>query len=148
DLPNGRQKRPSGESSPGDLRPDLLDKLPVNRHAGVRKNLDGDARPHVYHCNNTHVRWRVKPAVKKFSVLIPTRRLRHSAPPMRYTLRVSAACALAFSAASALAQTGPALLLKPNLSETEALEARGDAIFLQQGSTSNAGADFRLSVFE
>ena len=67
---------------------------------------------------------------------------------MRYTLRVSAACALAFSAASALAQTGPALLLKPNLSETEALEARGDAIFLQQGSTSNAGADFRLSVFE
>jgi len=67
---------------------------------------------------------------------------------MRYTLRVSAACALAFSAASGLAQTGPALLLKPNLSETEALEARGDAIFLQQSSTSNSGADFRLSVVE
>src|SRR5439155_8264417 len=67
---------------------------------------------------------------------------------MRYLRTLAFIGFLGLVVQRALAQTGPALLLKPNLSETEALEARGDAIFLQQGSTSNAGADFRLSVFE
>jgi hypothetical protein len=48
----------------------------------------------------------------------------------------------------ALAQTGPALLLKPNLSETEMVENRGDALFLQQGTTSNNGAPYQMQYYE
>jgi len=49
-------------------------------------------------------------------------------------------------AAPALAQTGPALLLKPLLSEDENLESRGDVLVL--GSTEAEGNDFDLNVFE
>lgn len=47
----------------------------------------------------------------------------------------------------AVAQTGPALLLEPLLSEEEVWESRGDALFLNNGSTSNK-QDFQMSVFE
>jgi hypothetical protein len=65
---------------------------------------------------------------------------------MRYLLVAFVTCAALF-AGSAIAQTGPALLLKPLLGEQEALEGRGDAIFLNSGSTSNGG-DFHLGVYE
>ena len=50
------------------------------------------------------------------------------------------------SAAHAVAQTGPALLLKPLLSEDENLESRGDALFLS--SAEAEGADFDMTVLE
>lgn len=49
-------------------------------------------------------------------------------------------------ASSAVAQTGPALLLKPLLSEDQNLESRGDALFLS--SAEAEGADFDMSVLE
>jgi hypothetical protein len=48
--------------------------------------------------------------------------------------------------AAALAQTGPALLLKPLLSEEETWESRGDALFLS--SAEAEGVDFDMSVVE
>lgn len=50
-------------------------------------------------------------------------------------------------ASSVLAQTGPELLLKPNLSEEEVWESRGSAYFLDNGSTSN-DAQLKLDVYE
>jgi len=63
---------------------------------------------------------------------------------------VALAFVLLFLAAAPVgfAQTGPALLLKPNLSETEMLENRADALFLNQGSTSNGGADYQMQIYE
>ena len=66
---------------------------------------------------------------------------------MRRTLCAAvASAAIAVCSAAASAQTGPALLLKPLLSEDENLESRGDALFL--GSAEADGADFDLSVYE
>jgi hypothetical protein len=48
--------------------------------------------------------------------------------------------------APALAQTGPALLLKPLLSEDQNLEARGDALFLSSARADEV--DFDMSVVE
>lgn len=50
-------------------------------------------------------------------------------------------------ASAALGQTGPSLLLTPNLSEDELWEGRADALFLNNGSTSN-NRDFRASIYE
>ena len=58
---------------------------------------------------------------------------------------VAAVASVAF-VTSAFAQTGPALLLKPLLSEDETLESRGDALFLE--SAEAEGAEFDLQVFE
>ncbi len=46
----------------------------------------------------------------------------------------------------ARAQTGAALLLNPNLSEKEVFEARGDALFFNQGST-DTNNDFKMSLY-
>ena len=48
DLPNGREKLPCVQSSAGDLRADLIDQLPVDRHAGGGRDVNGNVRPHVY----------------------------------------------------------------------------------------------------
>ena len=61
-----------------------------------------------------------------------------------YAALFVAAALLAPSAA--FAQTGPALLLKPLLSEEDRLESRGDALFL--GSAEAETADFDLSIYE
>ena len=64
---------------------------------------------------------------------------------MGRTLFVAISVLLAFASA-AVAQTGPALLLKPLLSEEENLESRGDA--LSFGSADAEGADFDMTAFE
>jgi hypothetical protein len=50
-------------------------------------------------------------------------------------------------AGSAMAQTGPALLLKPLVSETETWESRGDALFLRSGTDSNDD-DYQMNVYQ
>src|SRR5437763_2887026 len=67
---------------------------------------------------------------------------------MRYLHALAFVTSVGLIVQNSLAQTGPALLLKPNLSEQETLEARGDALWLQSGSTSNNGAHFQLGVLE
>jgi hypothetical protein len=64
---------------------------------------------------------------------------------MRCSISVVAVICLTF-VASAGAQTGPALLLKPLLSEDENLESRGDALFF--GSAEAEDVDFDMAVYE
>src|SRR5437879_4091849 len=54
---------------------------------------------------------------------------------------------MATYAGSALAQTGPDLLLKPLLSESEVWESNGDALLFANGSASG-GNDYDMDVFE
>ena len=64
---------------------------------------------------------------------------------MRRCVHLAALVSLAL-VTPALAQTGPALLLKPLLSENETWESRGDALFLS--SAEAEGNDFDMTVVE
>jgi hypothetical protein len=69
---------------------------------------------------------------------------------MRSTRVAACICAICLAASQlALAQTGPALLIKPLMDEKEVWESHGDAFLqLDDGSTSNGGDSFRMNVFE
>src|SRR5688572_12149119 len=65
---------------------------------------------------------------------------------MRCPAYLAVLVSVAFTGAAALAQTGPALLLKPLLSEDENLESRGDALILSSAQAEEV--DFDMSIVE
>jgi hypothetical protein len=66
---------------------------------------------------------------------------------MQRTFLACLILAVLMTCSTALAQTGPDLLLRPFPRERTA-EASGSAVFLGEGETDNADADFRLSLYE
>ena len=66
---------------------------------------------------------------------------------MRKLLTASAVTTVLLNASLALAQTGPALLLKPLTEQTGTWESRGDALILADGDA-GPGIDFDMSAFE
>src|SRR5688500_9602046 len=53
DLPDGRQEVAGAQTTPGDLRPNLVHELPINRHAGGGGDVHRERGPHVYWYSNT-----------------------------------------------------------------------------------------------